>query len=150
MFVFAHHNQFLDDPSFLVIYQEFQYYKENSAANEHAAPSRHIQQTTEGYSPLFGRDRFDKVNFLARQENIQHLHVRQEHSIWEDEQGALVQWDCTSNSYLIYSYFFYQDKHHYFVIEFYANDAHVEYEHKVPYFVEQAKAYRLKIQDTAA
>jgi len=54
--------------------------------------------------PLFGRDRFDKCNKTANIEEIQHLHVREEYSIWEDEQGKLFQWDCTSDTHLIYSY----------------------------------------------
>lgn len=145
MFVFSYHNSLSTNAGFLTIYPEFQRYKEGSADDEHAAPTHNIQKKYVGISPLFGRDRFEKFNKLAHIEEIQHLHVRQENSIWENEEGHLFQWYCTSDASLVYSYFLHDQKHHYFVIEFYQHTAHKEYEHAVEYFIDQAKQYRLSV-----
>lgn len=145
MFVFESHHNLKLNPLFLEIYKEFKFYKEDSAPDEHAAPSNHIQKTYCSIHPLFGRDRFDKVNKVANVEEIQHLHVREELSIWEDEEGHLCQWECTSDTHLIYSYFYHKDKHYYYLIEFYKKNAHLQYVDDIRYFIEEAKKYRLSI-----
>lgn len=145
MFVFEAHQNLKLNPEFLAVYEEFKFYKEDSAPDEHAAPTHHIQKNYPSIHPLFGRDRFDKFNKTANIEEIQHLHVREEYSIWEDEQGKLFQWDCTSDTHLIYSYFRYDETHYYYLIEFYKKAAHVKYVEDVQYFIQEAKKYRLTI-----
>jgi len=145
LFVFAHSPSLASSPEFLEIYNEFQEYKKGSAPDEHAAPTRYVQEQYPCISEILGRDRFEKWAEKARLEEIQHIHVIQERSIWKDEQGQLVQWDCTSNSYLVYSYFFHDNKHHYYVLEFYKFAAHKKYEHAVPCFINEAKTYRESI-----
>jgi hypothetical protein len=145
VFVFECHNNLRLNPLFLEIYKQFQFYKEDSAADEHAAPNNYIQKTYHSIHPLFGRDRFDKVNKTANVEEIQHLHVREELSIWEDKDGRLCQWECTSDTHLIYSYFYHQDTHYYYLIEFYNKAAHLQYVDDVLYLIQEAKKYRLSI-----
>jgi len=128
-----------------MIFEEFRVYKESSADDEHAAPTRHVQENYCCIVPLFGRDRFDKENRDARSEDIQHLHIREDHSIWEDEEGLLSQWYCTSDRYLVYSYFLHEGIHHYYIIELYNSSSHLQYVEDVRSFVEDAKAYRLEV-----
>lgn len=148
---FAYHPKFENDSQFKEIFDEFCYYKENSEYNEHPSPTRHTQETYECFSPLFGRDRFDKKYPEASNQNIQHLHVRQSKSVWDFPDGAAkAQWECTSDSYLVYSYFMHEGFHHYFVIEFYISGGHAQYEQDVQIFIHEAEQYRLsKINKTA-
>ena len=142
------HPRLTGDADMQEIYDEFCWYKENSKPSEHAAPKGHTQKEYEGVSALFGRDRFDKINPDARAEDIQHLHVRQEHSVWEDSNGdALVQWACTSDSYLIYSYFCHAQQHRYYLLEFFRDRGHNLYQGQVDSFILEAKAYRRAIQE---
>lgn len=143
-FQFAFHPKFNNTPNFQEIFEEFCYYKENSEPNEHPSPRRYTQEIYESLSPLFGRDRFDKKYPEASNQNIQHLHVKQPHSKWDLMAGsAKPQWECTSDSYLVYSYFKHQDVHYYFVIEFYKSKSHAQYEHDVEIFIHEAEQYRL-------
>lgn len=128
-----------------LIADEFLIYKEASKNREHPAPSRKVQETYVSASEMFGRDRFDKLSKDAQKEEIQHLHVRQEDSIWEDEEGyGYAQWNCTSDSYLVYSYFKHQDDHYYYFIEFFGKEAHSLYEKMGDKFIKCAKDFRLK------
>lgn len=141
------HPRLIGDADIQEIYDEFCLYKENSNPSEHAAPKRHTQEEYAGESAILGRDRFDKFSENARAEDIQHLHVRQEYSVWEDSNGdAIVQWACTSDSYLIYSYFCHAQQHRYYLLEFFKDDGHNLYQARVDSFVLEAKAYRRLIQ----
>lgn len=142
-FHFAFHPKFNATPAFIDIFEEFCYYKENSDSHEHPSPTRYTQETYECLSPLFGRDRFDKKYPEASNQNIQHLHVKQANSNWDFPNGsAKAQWECTSDSYLVYSYFKHNDIHHYFVIEFYKSGGHAQYEQDVQIFIHEAEQYR--------
>lgn len=145
MFVFEAHKDLKLNPLFLIILEQFKYYKESSADDEHAAPTHHVQKNYRSVHPNFGRDRFDKYDHHANSEELQHVHIRDEHSLWEDEQGILFQWDCTSDKHLIYSYFKYDKKHYYYLIELYNTNAHIEYMKHIEYFIQEAKKYRLTI-----
>jgi len=143
-FVFAYHSKFNNDSDFKEVFEKFCYYKENSEPHEHPSPRRHAQETYESLSPLFGRDRFDKKYPEASNQNIQHLHVKQPHSKWDFLDGsAKTQWECTSDSYLVYSYFEHNGIHHYFVLEFYKSESHAQYEQDVQIFIHEAEQYRL-------
>ena len=142
------HPRLSGDADMQEIYSEFCWYKENSNPSEHAAPTRHTQEQYEGLSSLFGRDRFDKISKDASAEDIQHLHVRQEHSVWENSHGdALVQWACTSDSYLIYAYFYHAQQHRYYLLEFFRDRGHNLYQARVESFIQEAQAYRISIQN---
>lgn len=52
MFVFESHHNLKLNPLFLEIYKEFKFYKEDSAPDEHAAPSNHIQKPIVLYIPF--------------------------------------------------------------------------------------------------
>ena len=83
-----------------LIANEFLIYKQASKNREHPAPSRKVQEIYKSASEMFGRDRFDKISKDAQKEEIQHLHVRQTDSTWEDDEGyGYAQWYCTSDSY---------------------------------------------------
>lgn len=127
------------------IADQFLIYKQASRNREHPAPSRNVQERDEPASEYFGRDRFDKFSKNAQKEEIQHVHLRQEDSIWEDEEGyGYAQWHCTSDSYLVYSYFKYKNDHYYYLIEFFGESAHSLYEKETKKFIQCAKDFRFK------
>lgn len=83
----------------------------------------------------------------ARGEELHHVHIWQEGCCWEDDDGLLVQWASTSDSYVVYSYFVDRDKDHHFYIIDYCNDkAHVliEDHRQVAEWTRQAQEFRLK------
>lgn len=113
------------DSNFIELIEAFKEYKRNSEANEIAAPTRHTQENMEPVSPLFGRDRFFKNPEDARRQELYHLHVFQEKSIWFDgDSDMLAQWECKSDSYLIYSYFKLDNTHYFYIIAFLDVGAH--------------------------
>ena len=120
-------------------------YKQASKNREHPAPSRKVQEIYKSASEMFGRDRFDKISKDAQKEEIQHLHVRQTDSTWEDDEGyGYAQWYCTSDSYLVYSYFKHHNNHYYYLLEFFGTEAHSLYEQMGDRFVQSAKDFRLR------
>lgn len=143
-----------NDTDFSPFYREFVDYKQNS--DRHAAPTRREQEEYASISVLFGRDRpnvDEEAPFPQRQETLSHLHSRQDDSEWNDEDGDLLaQWECTSDSYLIYSYFVYDGKRHYYIVDFIDNKAHANWENEEAklMWIEEAKSYRLSIQQAAA
>ncbi|EIW9313087.1 MULTISPECIES: type II toxin-antitoxin system YafO family toxin [Klebsiella] len=144
------------DGEFLPFYQEFEEYKRKSDDTEQPRPSNKMQQSYASISGLFGRDRanVDEARpFYQRQEGLGHLHVRQEDSVWEDESGdPLIQWKCTSNSYIIYSYFVHNLVRYYFVVDFIDDEAHANWDNQeaIQMWIADAKAYRLTVKEIAA
>lgn len=122
-----------------VIVLEFIKYKEAARHYEHPVPSIKIQKNTISATPQFGRDRFDTAH---RAEDVQHLHLRDGSRPWEDEQGLLAQWDCTSDTHLIYSYFKYGDAYYYYLIEVYDDNAHKNYEKAKHALFKQAREFK--------
>jgi hypothetical protein len=113
------------DENFQALKDIFVGYKESSDSKDIAAPSRHEQETAESLEPLMGRDRFFKNPKEARVNELYHVHTYEERSEWEDEDGDMIcQWDCTSDNYLIYSYFKHENVHHYYIIAFLDKNAH--------------------------
>ena len=118
-------NKVSDDPDFIDLFNKFQYYKENSEPHEIATPSRKVQEETEGLIAEFGRDRFFKNPQHASQDDLTHLHLFTDDCEWLDEDGTpKVQWECTSNSYLIYSYFESNGIHVFYLIALIEKGAH--------------------------
>ncbi|MFE8153875.1 type II toxin-antitoxin system YafO family toxin [Brenneria goodwinii] len=139
---------------FLPFYQEFCTYKQLST--EHSRPRNSIQKLFASISILFGRDRGnvdEDEPFHQKKEGLTHLHVREEDSIWEDKDGnPLVQWECKSNSYLIYSYFVHLGTRYYYVVDFIDHDAHANWQNQqaIQMWIDEAKQYRLGITKAAA
>lgn len=118
-------NKVSDDPDFIDLFNKFQYYKEHSEPHEIATPSRKVQEETEGLIAEFGRDRFFKNPQHARKDDLTHLHLFTDDCEWFDEDGSpKVQWECTSNSYLVYSYFESNDVHVFYLIALIEKGAH--------------------------
>jgi hypothetical protein len=141
--IFERSDKLKNDRSFDLAYEEFQYYKLDSKSNEHPAPTRHTQVVYQGVNPFFGRDRFDKLNPVASALDIQHVHFKQDDVIWTDSDGEqLAQWSCTSDSYLIYSYFQHSSEKYYYAIEFFVDAAHDLYEENIERFIQMAAAYK--------
>ena len=131
------------------IYNEFQKYK--SISSVHSRPNNSYQKQYVSLSPLLGRDRFnadDKQEIELRREQLTHIHVKQKGCIWVDEDNdPLAQWECTSNSYLIYSYFVHNGTRYYFIITFIDDNAHVHWEDEKlkSLWLRDAKEYRISI-----
>lgn len=118
-------NKVSDDENFIDLFDKFKYYKENSEPHEIATPSRKIQEETESLIAEFGRDRFFKHPNDARKDDLTHLHLFTDDCEWLDADGTpKVQWECTSNSYLIYSYFEHESVHVFYLIALIDKGAH--------------------------
>ncbi|MEZ8937917.1 type II toxin-antitoxin system YafO family toxin [Vibrio alginolyticus] len=117
------------DTTFKVIVDKFAQYKKDSDPKEFATPTRHMQNEYIGILPeLFGRDRFFKNPPHARKEDLIHLHIWREPYNWIDPEDGdyLVQWECKSDTYLVYSYFKHKNKHVFYLIAFLDRNAHKE------------------------
>ncbi|EXU76768.1 hypothetical protein BG55_03815 [Erwinia mallotivora] len=134
---------------FVPVYDEFKIYKLSSKT--HSRPTNKYQKEFFSISPLFGRDRFNADDSMALElsaENLTHVHVKQKSCIWVDEDGdPLVQWECKSNAYLIYSYFVHKATRYYFVVNFIDNNAHASWDNEdaKKLWLEDAKAFRLSV-----
>ncbi|EOR09651.1 MULTISPECIES: type II toxin-antitoxin system YafO family toxin [Acinetobacter] len=149
-FIFTASEKLSNHPDFKLILEEFESYKKNSNDKEHPRPVNHIQRTTASVSYYFGRDRFDIKHKQARAEEIQHVHFREENSLWEFDDGdPKAQWDCKSNTYLIYSYFYHNNCHYYFLIDLIEKNAHNNdnaiYIASAPGYLAQAQEYKSNI-----
>lgn len=135
--------------TFQPIYQEFCTYK--SLSGTHSRPTNAEQKQFVSISDLFGRDRFnadDELKIELSAESLTHLHTIQEGCTWEDSSGyRLAQWSCTSNSYLIYSYFVHLSTRYYFVVDFIDNNAHASWKNTLAkkIWLSDAKIYRESI-----
>lgn len=141
------------------IIDEFKLYKSDSLSislDNFVAPNEGIQAKEASIHSLFGRDRvFDfPPEFWARihQENLSHVH----YDIDNEWTAQLAQWDCTSNSSVVYSGFVLDDEHFHFVIhELLIDynqkenfDAHDYYQKDdLKYYLDNAEYYRKVISE---
>ena len=137
--------------NFEPVFEQFKEYKELSNSDEHPRPKNHFQKKNESASPFFGRDRFDPAHKDSHSEELQHIHYWMEGCEWEFENDEpKAQWDCTSNTYLVYSYFKHNGTHYYYLIDFLIDTAHGhdgDYIPSVDIFIDQAKEYRLSVKN---
>lgn len=107
----------------------------------------HKQLARSAYIDTIGRDKLNERTQAARNENIHHVHLWQTGCIWENENGdPIVQYNCTSDSYIIYSYFIDKDgEHHFYIIDLIFDHAHtvIEDNNEIAKWVAQARKYRL-------
>ena len=113
-------------------------------------PDESIQRQYPSHLETIGRDRLATRPLEARFEEVHHAHVWQEGCIWEDDDGDLkVQWSCTSDSYVVYSYFIDIDRnHHFHIIDYCFDRAHrlIEDEEQVTEWALLARTHRLLFQ----
>lgn len=128
--------------------EEFETYKRESIEyDDIPAPAIHVQLEYPAHIETIGRDKLMERPVEARGEELHHVHIWQEGCCWEDEDGLLVQWASTSNSYVVYSYFRDRDgDHHFYVIDYCQDEAHalIEDERQVADWTRQAKEFRFQ------
>ncbi|HBT1577749.1 type II toxin-antitoxin system YafO family toxin [Klebsiella variicola] len=115
------------------------------------APSETDQNIYPSYLETVGRDRFMTNPIEARVEELHHAHIWQEGCCWEEDDeeddSLKVQWACTSNSYVVYSYFIDSDgDHHFYVIDYCNDGAHglISDRTQVLDWANQAERYKLR------
>ena len=115
------------------------------------APSETDQNIYSSYLETIGRDRFMTSPIEAREQELHHTHIWQEGCVWEeddeDDDSLKVQWACTSDGYVVYSYFIDRDGDHHFYIIDYCNDgAHglISNRSQVLDWANQAERYKLR------
>ncbi|MVZ10117.1 hypothetical protein GP913_24265 [Enterobacteriaceae bacterium 8376wG6] len=109
------------------------------------APSSTDQMEYVSYIDTIGRDKFMTHPIDARAEELHHTHVWQEGCRWGEGDDLRVQWMCTSNSYVVYSYFIdSDDEHHIYIIDYCKDQAHalIEDPETVKMWSSLAKTYR--------
>ncbi|MGE6267015.1 type II toxin-antitoxin system YafO family toxin [Aeromonas media] len=131
------------EPASEHVLDEFKDYKRRSLDyDDLPTPSRDSQSEYQSISDTMGRDRRFEAPYLAKQVDLHHIHVWQDGSRWE---GGLAQWECTSNSYLIYSWVIRDDRHHILVMDYFRDNAHNIYAEENSQVIElwasQAKAF---------
>ena len=116
---------FSNNAYFKELLSKFEAYKKESAPGEIARPTRAIQEEYIGIDKALGRDRFFKNPDDAKDFELTHLHVYDGTRVWKDIDGEnKAQWYCTSDRYLVYSYFKHNDTHVFYIIAFIPKDAH--------------------------
>ncbi|CAM7066425.1 type II toxin-antitoxin system YafO family toxin [Morganella morganii] len=109
-------------------------------------PSVSAQFYHPAHIDTIGRDKLMDWPDEARAEDVHHVHLWQTGCVWEDEdEGLNVQWDCTSDSFIIYSYFKDKDSdHHFYIIDFLFDQAHtiIEDSEQILKWVELARQHR--------
>lgn len=137
-----------ETPSAGLPIEEFEQYKlECIEFGDIPTPPIEVQLQYPAHIDTIGRDKLMERPSDARGEELHHTHVWQEGCCWEDEDGLKVQWASTSNSYVVYSYFFDKDScHHFYVIDYCKDSAHtlIEDVTQVSKWTEQARIFRLK------
>lgn len=109
------------------------------------APSETEQLVYVSYIDTIGRDKYMVYPIDARAEELHHTHMWQEGCSWGEGEELKIQWACTSNSYVVYSYFIDNDEdHHIHVIDYCRDEAHSKIKNinQVKVWTEQAKLYR--------
>lgn len=109
------------------------------------APSTPDQMEYVSYVESIGRDKYMTHPTTARAEELHHTHVWQEGCCWGDGDDLRVQWACTSNSYVVYSYFMDADNdHHIYIIDYCKDEAHklIENPSMVSRWAKLAEEYR--------
>ncbi len=130
------------------ILDEFKQYKNLCVEyGDTPCPPQDIQLAHPAHIETIGRDRLSTHPISARAEDLHHVHIWQEGCSWEDAVNGLeVQWDSTSDSYIVYSYFLTASgNHHFHIIDYCQDAAHelIEDELVVSRWVEQAKQHRV-------
>ena len=130
---------------------EFEIYKNESADYQDIpSPDESTQRLNSSILETIGRDRLATRPHEARLEDLHHVHVWQEGCVWEDDDGDLkVQWSCTSDSYVVYSYFFdRENNHHFHIIDYCFDKAHqlIENQKQVAEWTMIARTHRLLFQ----
>lgn len=127
---------------------EFEEYKQKCIGfGDIPIPPYHIQLEHPSHVETIGRDKPIERPNSARHEELHHTHLWQENCIWEDDDGKLVQWNSTSDSFIVYSYFI--DKigaHHFYIIDLVYDKAHtlIENNSQILKWVAIAKKFRLQ------
>ena len=128
--------------------QEFEEYKRECINYDDVpAPAIQIQLAHPAHIETIGRDKLMERPVEARGEELHHVHIWQVGCCWEDEDGLLVQWASTSDSYVVYSYFIDRDKdHHFYVIDYCNDKAHalIEDKQQVAEWTRQAQEFRIQ------
>ena len=119
------------DHSISLAIDEFREYKEGSHnPSEIPTPTRKEQEDFQGVHSTFGRDRLFLSPIKCKTLDIHHVHIFQGGCDWGNDDSFIVQWECTSNCYLVYSYFLSSKQNHIFcVLDFILDGAHDIYEH---------------------
>ncbi|CAK2133095.1 mRNA interferase YafO [Vibrio crassostreae] len=140
-----------ENPSASLPIDEFEEYKTECVEfGDIPNPTETVQLQHPAHLDTIGRDKLATHPIDARAEELHHVHIWQDGCVWEEENGDLkVQWSCTSNSYIVYSYFI--DKggnHHFHVIDYCLDQAHalIEDAHQVSEWTGIAKTHRLLFQ----
>lgn len=110
-------------------------------------PPYHIQLKHPSHSDTIGRDKPMDRPRSARYEELHHIHFWQEGCVWEDDDGYQVQWNSTSDAFIIYSYFIDKDgDHHFYIIDILLDNAHniIENNEQILKWVTIAKEFRFK------
>jgi hypothetical protein len=127
---------------------EFTEYKNTSCiSTEIPTPTTVEQKEYQGLHDSFGRDRQFSSPDECKALDIHHVHVFQGGCNWGDDNVVVAQWDCTSNSYLVYSYFLSARQNHIFcILDFIADNAHDIYEQpeleQINYWIDKAKSFK--------
>jgi hypothetical protein len=111
------------------------------------APTETEQHEYMSYAETIGRDKFFTRPIAAREEDLFHAHTWQEGCMWGEGENLRIQWACTSDSYVVYSYFVDRDQdHHIHIIDYCKDKAHelIEDPEQVSIWTEQAKQHRLQ------
>ncbi|CAK1956140.1 mRNA interferase YafO [Vibrio crassostreae] len=140
-----------ENPSAHLPINEFEEYKTVSVEfDDIPNPTETVQLQHPAHLDTIGRDKLATHPIDARAEELHHVHIWQDGCVWEEESGDLkVQWSCTSNSYIVYSYFIDKDgNHHFHVIDYCLDQAHalIEDAHQVSEWTGIAKTHRLLFQ----
>lgn len=138
----------IEDPLVRLPIDEFEEYKLICLdEGKIPAPPEPEQHEYVSYIDTIGRDKYFRKPTEARAEELFHAHVWQDGCCWGEGDDLLIQWACTSNSYVVYSYFVdIDDDHHIYIIDYCKDKAHdlIEDKQQVSIWTEQAKQYRLQ------
>lgn len=131
--------------------EEFETYKNECVDyGDVPNPCEATQRQHPSHLETIGRDRLATRPIEARAEELHHAHIWQEGCVWEDDNGELeVQWACTSDSYIVYSYFVdINGDHHFHVIDYCMDRAHklIEDAEQVSEWAAIARTHRLLFQ----
>lgn len=132
--------------SFITDFEEYK--KECVEFGDIPIPPHHVQLTYPAHIETIGRDKRMERPRTALHEELHHVHLWQDGCNWDDEnEGTFVQWNSTSDSFIVYSYFKDKDNdHHFYIIDLVFDQAHtiIEDKEQVLKWVKIAKEFRLK------
>lgn len=133
-------------PEVSYIVKEFTSYKTQTLLESNdnfVTPNEYLQQQYPSSHNLFGRDRvFDypiELSGRIHLEKIAHVHYNI-NDYWE---SVTKQWDCKSNSSVVYSGFETLDTYHFIIHELLLTDAHSNYSNEdIEYYLNNAEYHR--------